>query len=106
MLLVGDAAGYVDALTGEGVALGLVQARCAVEAVLHDDPARYEPAWRTANRRYAALTGGLVQATRLQPVRRVIVPAARLLPAVFGAAVRELARPASPAARATTAVAS
>ena len=96
VLLVGDAAGYVDALTGEGVALGLVQARCAVEAVLHDDPARYEPAWRTANRRYAALTGGLVQATRLAPVRRVIVPAARLLPAVFGAAVRELARPASP----------
>ena len=32
VLLVGDAAGYVDALTGEGVALGLAQARAAVGA--------------------------------------------------------------------------
>ena len=30
VLLVGDAAGYVDALTGEGIALGLAQARAAV----------------------------------------------------------------------------
>ncbi len=30
VLLVGDAAGYVDALTGEGIALGLGQARAAV----------------------------------------------------------------------------
>ena len=33
VLLVGDAAGYVDALTGEGIALGLAQARAAVEAI-------------------------------------------------------------------------
>ena len=32
VLLVGDAAGYVDALTGEGIALGLAQARAAVGA--------------------------------------------------------------------------
>ncbi len=97
VLLVGDAAGYVDALTGEGVALGLVQARCAVDAVVSGDLARYERDWRSVNRRYTALTAGLVTATRLVPVRRAVVPAARLLPAVFGAAVRELARPASPA---------
>ncbi len=96
-LLVGDAAGYVDALTGEGVALGLVQARCAVEAVVSGDLRRYERRWRQVNRRYAALTGGLVAATRFAPVRRAIVPAAAALPAVFGAAVRELARPACPA---------
>jgi flavin-dependent dehydrogenase len=96
VLLVGDASGYVDALTGEGIALGLVQARQAVEAVRDADVERYERRWRTANRRYALLTGGLVTATRLGPVRRALVPAAAALPAVFGAAVRELARPASP----------
>lgn len=98
VLLVGDAAGYVDALTGEGIALGLVQARHAVEAVRDHDVRAYEGRWRTANRRYALLTGGLVTATRLRPVRRALVPAAVALPAVFGAAVRELARPAAPAA--------
>ena len=40
VLLVGDAGGYVDALTGEGIALGLAQARAAVAAVGGGDPAR------------------------------------------------------------------
>src|SRR6185437_3469572 len=31
-LLVGDASGYVDALTGEGISLGLAHARAAVAA--------------------------------------------------------------------------
>ena len=38
VLLVGDAAGYVDALTGEGIALGLAQARAAVAAVAAGRP--------------------------------------------------------------------
>ena len=42
VLLVGDAAGYVDALTGEGIALGLAQARAAVAAVARRRPERYE----------------------------------------------------------------
>ena len=33
VLLAGDASGYVDALTGEGIAVGLAQARAAVAAV-------------------------------------------------------------------------
>ena len=39
-------AGYVDALTGEGIALGLAQARAAVAAVAAGRPERYERAWR------------------------------------------------------------
>ena len=45
MLLVGDAAGYVDALTGEGIAVGLASARALVDCVSVDDPARYEKEW-------------------------------------------------------------
>ncbi len=94
VLLVGDASGYVDALTGEGVALGVAQARVAVAALVDDDPRRYERDWHTVTRRYRMLTGSLLTATRLGPVRRMLVPTAERLPGVFGAAVNALARPA------------
>lgn len=93
VLLVGDAGGYVDALTGEGISLGLAQARAAVRALADDRPGAYERAWSRASWRYAALTHALVQATRPEWARRAIVPAARALPAVFRAAVDELGRP-------------
>jgi flavin-dependent dehydrogenase len=94
VLLVGDSGGYVDALTGEGVALGLAQARAAVRAIVDGDPSRYERDWRTLTRRYRLITGSLLAATRVRPVRRMLVPTAARLPAVFGAAVNALARPA------------
>ena len=95
VLLVGDAAGYVDALTGEGVALALGQAEAAVRAVRADRPGAYEAEWRRVTRRYRWLTAGLVAATTPRPLRTMIVPAARALPPVFGAAVNALARPVS-----------
>jgi flavin-dependent dehydrogenase len=94
VLLVGDAGGYVDALTGEGIALGVAQARVAVEAVLADDIERFDSASRRLGRRHELLTRGLVALTRRDAVRRRIVPAAAALPWVFGAAVDQLARPA------------
>ncbi len=94
VLLVGDAGGYVDALTGEGVAMAVTQARAAVAAILDDDPMRYEREWHTITRRYRLLTAALLGATRLQPIRRALVPTAARLPGVFSAAVNSLARPA------------
>jgi flavin-dependent dehydrogenase len=94
VLLVGDAAGYVDALTGEGIAIGLAQARAAVAAVVADAPTSYESAWRRITRRHDLLTRGLLAATRFPAVRSRIVPAAAALPRVFEAAVDQLARPA------------
>ncbi len=94
MLLVGDAAGYVDALTGEGVALGFAQARAAVARDRRRRPGRYERDWHRVTRRYRLLTAGLLAGTRPAPVRRALVPAAERLPAVFSAAVNQLARPA------------
>jgi flavin-dependent dehydrogenase len=93
-LLVGDASGYVDALTGEGVALGLAQARAAVAAITAADVGRYERDWHRVTRRYRALTSGLLYASRVPVARRTIVPAAAALPWVFGAIVDQLARPA------------
>lgn len=94
VLLVGDAAGYVDALTGEGVALGLAQGRAAVAALALDDPQRYEQDWHMITRRYRWLTASLLGASRWGPVRHALVPAAVGLPGVFGAAVNSLAGPA------------
>jgi flavin-dependent dehydrogenase len=94
VLLVGDAAGYVDALTGEGIAIGLAQARSAVAAVLAGRPACYESEWRRLTRRHHLLTRGLVAATRHDSVRRRLVLAAAALPRVFEGAVDQLARPA------------
>jgi flavin-dependent dehydrogenase len=93
VLLVGDAGGYVDALTGEGVALALAQAKAAVAAIDAGDPARYESDWHTVTRRYRLLTASLLGVTRHGPVRRALVPTAERLPRVFSAAVNSLGRP-------------
>ncbi len=87
VLLVGDAAGYVDALTGEGLVVGSRQARAAVYAIRHDDPASYADAWRRATRASSAMTQGLLRASASQPMRRRLVPMAQRFPRVFETAV-------------------
>jgi flavin-dependent dehydrogenase len=94
VLLVGDASGYVDALTGEGIALGVAQARAAIGAVLAGRPQAYELAWRRLGWRHDLLTQGLLTATRHRALRTRVVPAAARMPGVFGLAVNQLARPA------------
>ncbi|MEV6984814.1 NAD(P)/FAD-dependent oxidoreductase [Sphaerisporangium sp. NPDC051017] len=91
VLLVGDAAGYVDALTGEGVSLGLLAARALVGCLRAGRPQAYERAWRRLSLRHRLLTEGLLAARRHPGTARLIVPAARRLPAVFAATVNALA---------------
>ena len=92
VLLVGDASGYVDALTGEGISLALAQAEAAVAAIVAGRPAAYEADWRRIVRRYRLLTEALLVAAAVPAVRRRLVPAARALPRVFAAAVDEIGR--------------
>ncbi len=92
VLLVGDAAGYEDALTGEGISLAVKQAGAAVAAIIDEAPSSYEAAWRRITRDYRLLTRSLVLATAPQIGRRAVVPAAALVPGVFGRAVNRLAR--------------
>ena len=91
VLLVGDAAGYEDALTGEGISLAVKQAAAAVTAIVADNPSSYEQAWQRITVDYRRLTRALVLASAPPPLRRAIVPACRLLPGVFGRAVNTLA---------------
>ncbi len=92
VLLTGDAAGYVDALTGEGIAVSLACARSLVDCVAAGRPAHYETRWLRDSRRYRALTSTLLWASGRPLIRRSLVPAAQRLPWVFDAAVGQLAR--------------
>ena len=91
VLLVGDAAGYVDALTGEGLRLGFAEAEAAVGAVVADDTGAYERDWRRITRSYRLLTHGLLAAATNGMARRSVVPAAAGLPWAFGRVVDALA---------------
>ena len=90
VLLVGDAAGYVDALTGEGVGLAFAAAQLLVDSVLADRPQDYERRWRRATRRYRLLTAGML-GVGTSPLRALVVPAAAGFPRVFSSAVNLLA---------------
>jgi len=91
VLLVGDAAGYVDALTGEGIGLAFSGAEALVKCVVEERPGDYDRHWRVLTRRYRMLTAGLVRAGSVPMIRSRIVPAARALPAVFAGVVNQLA---------------
>lgn len=87
VLLVGDAAGYVDALTGEGISVGLATARAAVEAIAEGRPEAYPRAWSRATWRYRWVTSGLLGLSAHPAPRRLLVPAVASLPRVFARAV-------------------
>jgi len=91
VLLVGDASGYIDALTGEGLRLGFAEAQAAVNVVLSDQVVQYERDWQRVTRSYRLMTGGLLWASSRRGLRPLIVPAARLMPRVFNRIVDSLA---------------
>ena len=92
VLLVGDAAGYVDALTGEGLGLAFGAAELLVKAVVAERPGTYDRQWRQMTWRYRMLTAALLQASALPVMRAGIVPAAAAMPTVFTGVVNLLAQ--------------
>jgi flavin-dependent dehydrogenase len=91
VLLVGDAAGYVDALTGEGLGIAFAAAELLVGCIIADRPGDYDRQWRQMSRRYRLLTAALLYASGCAPLRARIVPAATALPKVFTGMVNQLA---------------
>jgi len=83
VVLVGDAAGFLDPLTGEGLRHGLASARVAIDAILADRPDRYEAAWPKIIRRYRWLTAGLLFLGNRSWTRERIVPVAARCPWIF-----------------------
>jgi flavin-dependent dehydrogenase len=96
LVLLGDAAGYVDAVTGDGIALGL---GCALDlaALLPDALARgasravlapYEAAWRRRFLPYRAWTQLVLGLAARPALRRRVLAFAAAAPAPFERAVR------------------
>ena len=91
VLLVGDAAGYVDALTGEGLGIAFGGAELLVKCVVADRPEDYDGQWRRMSRRYRLLTAAVLRASEHGRARSWIVPAAAAMPGVFAGIVNQLA---------------
>lgn len=91
VLLVGDAAGYVDPLTGEGVALGLQTAELAIDCILHGTPETYPARYRALTRTYFGLTRLLRFVAARRALHAPLLRGARLLPAAFDATLGLLA---------------
>lgn len=86
LALAGDAAGYVDAITGQGLSLALLAAARLAEALPKDlsqdlTPAleSYDRALRTPWRRYALPAQALVSLSRRPALRRAAIDAASIL---------------------------
>ena len=92
VLLVGDASGYVDALTGEGIGVGLAQAEALARCLAADRPADYERAWRRASGPAWRFTAGLLWSRNQPFLGPRIVPAAQRLPWLFTALVNHAAQ--------------
>ncbi len=90
-LLVGDAAGYVDALTGEGLRVGFAEAEAAVRAIVADRSGGYEADWRKITRSYRWMTNALLWTTSHRELRSMLVPSARAMPFAFRRIVDSLA---------------
>jgi flavin-dependent dehydrogenase len=89
-MLVGDAAGYLDPLTGEGNRLGFETASAALRCIVNDCPEAYDAAWTRITRRYWWLTSGLLAIRNRPLLRRRLVPFLGRFPRVFTVALDAL----------------
>jgi flavin-dependent dehydrogenase len=99
VVLLGDAAGYVDAITGEGLTLAFASARALAKALpaaiardgggasLQD----YALVHRRLFRRYALTAGGLLWLSRRPALRRWVVRMLSRHPVLFTGALRVVA---------------
>jgi flavin-dependent dehydrogenase len=92
VLFVGDASGYLDALTGEGIGVALAQATVLADCLAAGRASDYERAWQRVSRRAWILTSGLLWSRHQALLAPRIVPAAQRLPNLFTSIVNEAAK--------------
>ncbi len=95
ILLVGDAAGAPDPITGEGMSLALLSARAAAEAVVAGDPAMYAREHRRLSAGSDWLGRWLLRATRYPAIANRVVASLGERPELF-AKLLEIATGARP----------
>ncbi|MDQ3037046.1 MAG: hypothetical protein M3Y87_31925, partial [Myxococcota bacterium] len=87
ILLIGDAAGYLDPITGEGVALGITTARAAIGCLREGRLGAYDARWRRETRLHLGLTAALLDVTRRRSVHRPLMTLLARAPFLFDAAL-------------------
>ncbi len=85
VLLVGDASGYLDAVTGEGLSLAFASAAALVEATAGEDASAYPRAWSRIRRQHIALTRLLLWVAEHPSLRRRVIRALGHSPDAFRA---------------------
>jgi flavin-dependent dehydrogenase len=85
VVLIGDASGSVDAITGEGLQLGFKQALSLAQALSNDDLERYATAHRQIMRRPAFMADLLLSLDRSAWLRRRVLNAFSAEPRIFAA---------------------
>jgi flavin-dependent dehydrogenase len=73
VFLVGDAAGYTDALSGEGLGLAFAGARVLVEALAQDAPRAYARRYDALMQRHRIITAALLGLARRPRLRRRVM---------------------------------
>lgn len=89
--LVGDASGYVDAITGEGVGMALRQADVLSGALADGDLQRYAKAHPRLGRRIRWMTRGLLSLESTPRLRRMLFTVLERYPSTFGTALSWMA---------------
>jgi flavin-dependent dehydrogenase len=102
LALAGDASGYVDAITGEGLSLAFRQAEALAAALAAGDLRRYAAAHRRAARLPDAMTRVLLFAEARPGLRRRTVRALAADPALFSRLLDLHVRALPPAAHSWT----
>lgn len=95
VLLVGDAAGYLDPVTGEGLRLGFLAAIAAVDAVRRDRVNMYDRKWRRLVRSAWWGTTALLMLRR-SALRPLMMKTLVAVPALFDLVLRHLGEGAPP----------
>jgi flavin-dependent dehydrogenase len=84
LALVGDAAGYLDAITGEGLSLAFRTARALVSGIADRGTlSGYEAAYRRLSRNYYGTTGLLLAVGRRPRLRRALIASLSERPEIF-----------------------
>ena len=81
--LVGDAAGYLDAITGEGLAVAFHESAALIAAIVAGDLGRYETACRRINRLPNTMTSVVLALERRPWLRDRAIRALAAEPALF-----------------------
>jgi len=85
VLLVGDASGYLDAITGEGLSLAFASAAALVEATAGEDAGAYPRAWARLRRQHVLLTRIVLRLADRPALRRRVIRAMHQSPDVLRA---------------------